>query len=138
MLFGDLTHRVGVTFVDDGSPYNPAGTRPALTDDEHAAWVLHKYGQADADHLAALHAAISGRHGWHRRAASGYAQHAICRRNGITSIVFRSRAEAGWRWQVWRDGDHQAVRSARGPVAATAEEAVRLADELAAKTRAVA
>lgn len=124
---------IGIMFVDDGTPYDPAGGRPALNDEEYAAWVLYKYGPAEAERLAELYKAITGRDGWRRHVTTAYTQHAICRRNGITCIVFRFKDESGWRWQVWRDGTHRAVRSAGEPAAATAEEAVRLADELAAK-----
>jgi len=122
---------VGVMFVDDGTPYDPAGTRPPLTDDEHAAWMLHHHGPEAADRLADMHKAIAtGAPGWHRRRGSGYLHHAIRQADGHTSIIVWD--PTGWAWQVWRHGDHNPARPIQGPPAATAAEAVRLADEFVA------
>jgi hypothetical protein len=104
------------------------GRRGPLTDDEYAAWVLFQYGPVEADRLADMYKAIAGRDGWRRQAASGYNLHAIRRQGDTTSIVIGD--ETGWRWQVSRG--RKAVRSILGPPAASAAEAVRLADEMAA------
>lgn len=100
-----------------------------LTDEEYAARVLAEHGPAEADRLAEMHKAIAGSAGWRRRAASGYTLHAVRRRHGMTCIVIGD--ETGWRWQVWRDGEHRALRSIQGPPAPNAGEAVRLASALA-------
>jgi hypothetical protein len=106
------------------------GRRGPLTDAEYADWVLWKYGQAEADRLAEMYKAIADHDGWRRQEATGYTLHAIRRQDCTTSVVIGDETE--WRWQVWRTGRHDPTRSILGEPAATAEEAVRLADELAA------
>lgn len=106
------------------------GHRGPLTDDEYAEWVLVTCGPAETDRLAEMYKALAGSDGWRRQPTSGYTLHAIRRQNAITCIVIGD--ETGWRWQVWRDGDHRAVRSIQGPSAPSAAAAVALAGELAA------
>lgn len=108
------------------------GRRGPLTDDEYTAWVLFQYGLTEADRLAEMYKAVAEREGWRRQTASGYTLHAIRRQGDITRIVIGD--EAGWRWQVWRG--HKAIRSILGPPAASAAEAVRLADSLIVVRRA--
>lgn len=113
---------IGILFIDtDGSTYDPH------SDDRYAAWVLGKYGPDTATLVDEMLKAVADKAGWQRRRNSGYTCHAISQRNGHTAIVIHD--PTGWAWQVYRTGGSRPLRDIRDTAAATAEDAVRLADE---------
>ena len=121
---------IRIQLIDtDGSVYDPHN------DDRHAAWIERTYGPADrrVAEFAELRAALADRPDWMRYRRSGYASHAVTIRRGHTAIVIG--APAGWAWQVYRTGGSRPLRDIRDTPAATAAEAMRLADEFIDRRR---
>lgn len=113
---------IGILFVNtDGSIHDPDG------DDSYTAWVLSEYGPDKAALVNEMLKAIGERDHWMRYRNSGYTCHAIAIRDGHIAVVIHD--PVGWAWQVYRTGGHRPLRDIRDTPAATAEEAVRLADE---------
>ncbi|MEU7170291.1 hypothetical protein ABZ949_02220 [Micromonospora tulbaghiae] len=121
---------IGIQFIDtNGGIYDPHG------DDRHAAWIERTYGPADRRiaEFAELRAALADQPNWMRHRRSGYASHAVAVRKGHTAVVIGT--PTGWAWQVYRTGGSRPVRDIRDTSAATAAEAMRLADEFIDRRR---
>ncbi|WBB73219.1 hypothetical protein O7602_26625 [Micromonospora sp. WMMD1128] len=119
---------VGIQFISpDGSVYDPD------SDDRHAAWLAEHRPDRVAQ-FAELRAAYADRPAWRSVRRTGYASHAITIRREHVAIVIGEHS--GWWWQVYRVGGSRPVRDIHGTPAATAAEAMRLADEVIDRRRA--